>query len=334
MQALPDTVNVLAHHGARWLIVAYSDHDPGEAYLLDDKTMQMQPLLVYRQWIDPKTMAATRWVRYPARDGLTIPALLTVPTNAKGKPVPLVVDIHGGPNVEATSWGFDTEVQFMVSRGYAVLQPQFRGTRGFRLEARVVRVPSLGRRNAGRPRGRREVGRCEGHRRSRTRLFLRLELRRLRGAMGRRQERRSSIQCSVGLAAVTSIDYLFDNAQTDLSRLAERSTLLAYQIGDPKTDRARFKRVNPLDQADKVGVPILLGYGASDVRVPLVHGTDFRAALDKYHKPYEWADYPDEGHGFNKDENRYDLYGRVERFLAKHLGGEATSKPSPADLRQ
>jgi len=106
--------------------------------------------------------------------------------------------------------------------------------------------------------------------------------------------------------------------------------LFAYWIGDPKTERASFKRISPLDNADKVGVPVLLGYGASDVRVPLVHGTDFRAALDKYRKPYEWVVYPDEGHGFNKDENRYDLYGRVERFLAKHLGGIATSKAPDA----
>ena len=91
------------------------------------------------------------------------------------------------------------------------------------------------------------------------------------------------------------------------------------EIGDPKTERARFHRVNPLDNADKVGVPILLAYGASDRRVPLAHGTDFRAALDRAGKPYEWVVYADEGHGFNKDENLFDFYGRVDRFLAKYL---------------
>ena len=72
-----------------------------------------------------------RWVRYPARDGLQIPALLTVPASANGKPVPLIVDIHGGPHVEATTWGYSAEVQFFASLGYAVLQPQYRGTEGF-----------------------------------------------------------------------------------------------------------------------------------------------------------------------------------------------------------
>jgi dienelactone hydrolase len=93
------------------------------------------------------------------------------------------------------------------------------------------------------------------------------------------------IKCAVAFVGVSSIDCMFDNAQTDMSKLAQRSTLMVEYIGDPDTERARFKRVNPLDNADKVGVPILLAYGAEDVRVPLVHGTDFRMALDKYNKP-------------------------------------------------
>ena len=55
------------------------------------------------------------------------------------------------------------------------------------------------------------------------------------------------------------------------------------------------------------------------LRIPIVHGTDFRAALDKYHKEYEWVEYAAEGHGFNRDENRFDYYRRVDEFLAKYL---------------
>ena len=127
------------------------------------------------------------------------------------------------------------------------------------------------------------------------------------------------LKCSVGVIAVTSIDYLFDNAQTDAARLAERSTLMEVLIGDPKTERARFKRVSPLENADKVRVPILLAYGGSDSRVPIAHGTDFRAALEKHHKEFEWVQYNAEGHGFNRDEDVLDFYRRVERFLAKYL---------------
>ena len=77
--------------------------------------------------------------------------------------------------------------------------------------------------------------------------------------------------------------------------------------------------MNPLDNADRVGVPILLAYGLSDRRVPIQHGNDFRAALEKHGKTYEWVTYAGEGHGFNKTENVVDFYRRVEKFLARYL---------------
>ena len=323
--ALPDTVNVIqrSESGRRWIVVAYSDRDPGDAYLLDGKTMRMEKLFSYEPWIDPRAMAPTKWVRYKARDGLTIPALLTVPLDANGKPVPLVVDIHGGPVVPAEDWEYRADVQFFASRGYAVLQPQFRGTEGFgwKLESSGFRrwgdemqddledgVKWTQKQGIADPSRVCFFGGSYGGYAA------------LWGAI----KDAKLIKCAVSLAGVTSIDYMYDNAQTDMSYLAEYSTVLAWQIGDPKTDRARFRRVSPLDNADKVGVPILLAHGASDRRVPIVHSNDFRAALDKYHKPYEWVVYPDEGHGLSRDADRIDFYSRVERFLAKYLGGRGT----------
>jgi len=99
------------------------------------------------------------------------------------------------------------------------------------------------------------------------------------------------------------------------------------RIGDPNTERQRFKRVSPLDNADKVGVPILLAYGEEDRLVPLVHGTAFRRALDRHGKTYEWVAYPGEAHGFGRDKNMLDLYGRVERFLAKYLVADPQMEP-------
>jgi dipeptidyl aminopeptidase/acylaminoacyl peptidase len=77
-------------------------------------------------------------------------------------------------------------------------------------------------------------------------------------------------------------------------------------------------------------LPILLAYGGSDARVPIAHGTDFRAALDKFHKDYEWVQYAVEGHGFNRDEDLLDFYRRVERFLAKYLQEHRTAAKSAA----
>ncbi|MGA8033796.1 MAG: hypothetical protein WCB48_15520, partial [Casimicrobiaceae bacterium] len=112
--ALPNTVNAIYHASDKWLIVAFSDRDPGEVYLLDGKTMKLEKLFSYRPWIDPKAMAPMRWVRYKTRDGMTIPALLTVPLDANRKPLPLIVDIHGGPIVPAEDWGYRADVQFFA----------------------------------------------------------------------------------------------------------------------------------------------------------------------------------------------------------------------------
>ena len=327
--SLPDTVNTLQRRGDRWIVVSASDRDPGDAYVLDAKTMRLEKLLSFEPSIDPKAMAAQRWVRYAARDGLEIPALLTLPRDAAGKRMPLVVDIHGGPNVPATRWGYDPAVQFFASRGYAVLQPQFRGTLGFGWKLRSAGYRKWGDEMQDDLEDGVKWAVAQGIADPARVCFFGGSYGGYAAAWGAIKNAKT-IRCAVAAVAVTSIDYLFDNAQSDLARLADKSSLMVEQIGDPKTERARFRRVNPIDNADKVGVPILLAYGASDLRVPLVHGTDFRSALDRAHKEYEWVVYTGEGHGFSKDENVFDFFGRVERFLAQHLGGIATSKAPDA----
>src|SRR5437868_9881448 len=81
-----------------------------------------------RTWIKPEEKAPMRPVHYAARDRLSIPAYLTLPPTAEKKTLPMLVIIHGGPWIPGDEWGFDPEAQFFASRGYAVLQPNFRGT--------------------------------------------------------------------------------------------------------------------------------------------------------------------------------------------------------------
>lgn len=322
-KALPDTVNLIQLRGERAVVVAFSDRNPGEAFLLDTKSLRLDRLFTYAPWIDPAAMAPMRWVTYTARDGLAIPALLSAPADAP-RGAPLVVLIHGGPYVQADAWAYNPEVQFLVSRGYAVLQPQFRGTGGFgwHLESAGFRAWGAAMQDDLEDGVKWAV--AQGIADPERVCFYGASYGGYAAAWGAIHNAKT-IRCAVAYVGVTSIDYLFDNVQTDLARLADKSTLMVDQIGDPKTERARFKRVNPLDNADKVGVPILLAYGAADLRVPLVHGTDFRAALDREHKPYEWVVYAGEGHGFSKDENLVDFYGRVERFLGKYIGGVVTT---------
>ncbi|HSS28774.1 MAG TPA: alpha/beta fold hydrolase, partial [Usitatibacter sp.] len=129
-KALPDTVNWLTASldQARFLIYSWSDVKPMSFYLFDPKSGKLEWLADSRPWLDPKSLSPMTPVRYAARDGLEIPAYLTIPRGSAGKNLPMVVMVHGGPWVTGDAWGFNPEVQFLASRGYAVLQPNYRGT--------------------------------------------------------------------------------------------------------------------------------------------------------------------------------------------------------------
>jgi dipeptidyl aminopeptidase/acylaminoacyl peptidase len=90
-------------------------------------------------------------------------------------------------------------------------------------------------------------------------------------------------------------------------------------IGDPERDAAQFKATSPLANAAKIRAPVLMAYGAQDNRVPLVHGERMRDALQNNGTRVDWIVYADEGHGFQREANRFDFYGRVAKFLEAHL---------------
>lgn len=112
------------------ILVASSDTDPGMTYLYDKKTRELGELLPLREELLGREMGAMRPFTYPAGDGTSIPGYLTLPPGSAGKNLPTIVMPHGGPS-SRDEWGFDWLVQFFVARGYAVLQPNYRGSSGF-----------------------------------------------------------------------------------------------------------------------------------------------------------------------------------------------------------
>lgn len=322
-QVLPNTFNslqVAEENPHRAVVYAYSDLNPGTIYLLDTEKLSLEEVARTRPWIDPKKMAHRKPIRYIARDGLEIPAYLTLPTGATDTKPPLVVIVHGGPFVRGFYWGFDQEAQFFASRGYAVLEPEYRGTPGYGRKLLISGFKQWGLAM--------QDDITDGVEwlikqgivdKDRVCLFG--------GSYGGYATLWGLIKtpdlyrCGVASFAVTDIELMFDIAWSDMAR----STYgwLDYGardvIGDPDKDREKFRSVSPLYNAEKLKTPVLLAYGGSDERVPQKHGNDFRAALDKYGKTYEWVLYPDAGHGFSKDEDRYDFYRRVDAFLKKYL---------------
>jgi dipeptidyl aminopeptidase/acylaminoacyl peptidase len=112
------------------LLIASSDTDPGEVYLFDRDSYELSPLFPLRSQLAGRTMGEMKPVTFPAADGTQIPGYLTLPPGSDGKNLPAIVMPHGGPGAR-DEWGFDWLVQYLVARGYAVLQPNFRGSSGY-----------------------------------------------------------------------------------------------------------------------------------------------------------------------------------------------------------
>ncbi len=116
--------------GSKLLVFAGSDTAPGTYYRLDRKTKEMSPLVSVRPTLNGKTLSPVTSVRYTARDGASIPAYITMPAGSSGKNMSAVVLPHGGPSAR-DEWGFDWLAQFLAARGYAVIQPNYRGSAGY-----------------------------------------------------------------------------------------------------------------------------------------------------------------------------------------------------------
>jgi dipeptidyl aminopeptidase/acylaminoacyl peptidase len=260
-------------------------------------------------------MAERDFVRLPARDGLSIPMHVTKPAG-KG-PWPTVVLVHGGPWVRGGSWQWTGESQFLASRGYLVLEPEFRGSRGYGQKHEHAGYKQWGLK-------------MQDDVTDATRWAIDKKLADpqrvcLAGAsyggyatlIGLIREP-ALYRCGVAWIAVTDINLMYDISWSDTSEEFKRYGM-PVRVGDQVKDAAQLEETSPVKQAHRLKQPLLLAFGAADRRVPLDHGTRFRDAVSKTNTQVEWVVYNNEGHGFSKPENRFDFYERMERFLATHL---------------
>src|SRR5262249_47013488 len=117
---------------------------------------------------------------------------------------------------------------------------------------------------------------------------------------------------------VTDIELMYTSAWSDATD-QQKQFGMPVLIGDRKQDAEQLRNTSPLQMASKITQPLLMAYGGEDHRVPIEHGRKFYNALLKTNPNVEWVLYPDEGHGWLLEKNRFDFYGRVERFLTRHL---------------
>lgn len=326
---LPGTVNLLTvprKPGALNLLVrSFSDTQPNVYYVYNRETHKLARVGNAHENIEPPRMGHQQLVSYKARDGLTIPALLTLPPGTD-KPAgqPMVVLVHGGPWTRGSNWGWDPEAQFLASRGYVVLQPEFRGSTGFGVRHFRAGLKEWG--------GKMQDDLADGARWAIAqgyadggRVCIAGEAYGGYAALMGLVRDGDLYRCGVARAAVTNLDLLVDGGwgYRDVLPDEYRQYGLKQLVGDPDKDAALLQAASPLAQAARIRRPVLLAYGERDRQVPIVHGNRLRSALREHNPDVEWIEYDAEDHDWSLPANRADFWTKVERFLDRNIGAGA-----------
>jgi dienelactone hydrolase len=306
----------------RVLVTSHSDRQPALYFLYDRSSDTLLPFGAARAKVNPRQMADTDFVRIKARDGHDLPLYVTKP-HGKG-PWPTVVLVHGGPWVRGWHWQWDGESQFLASRGYLVIKPEFRGSAGYGGALEKSGYKQWGLKMQDDIADATAWGAQQGLEDPKRTCIMGGSYGGYATLMG--LVRYSDLyRCGVAFAAVTDINLMYDVAWSDFSSQYKTFGMPAL-IGDQVADAEQLKATSPIVQASRITRPLLLAHGGVDRRVPIVHATKLMQALEANHAPVKWIEYKDEAHGWYKPETRIGFYEEVQKFLDANIGPAATDK--------
>jgi acetyl esterase/lipase len=303
----------------RFVVHSQSDRMPGEYFVFDTVAKQLVPIATRLPELPEASQGARTFHRVAARDGLSLPVVVTHPLGVDAKtPRPLVVLVHGGPQVRGGSRAWSAEPQFLAARGYRVLEVEYRGSTGFGEKHMRAGFRQWGqamqddladavawavREGMGEPGRACIVGGSYGGYAALMGVVRHPEL----------------YRCAASVNGVTDTARIFDRDWTDINEQARRHTLTE-TLGDPAADKAMLERYSPLNRVADIRAPLLVTWGEKDVRVDPAHSKRFVAAARAAGLTVESHEYRGEGHGFYLVENQVDHAERLARFLDKHLG--------------
>jgi len=317
---------------AKWLVAYTRDDGPTAYYLYDRERKEGEFLFTDRPELEEYTLARMHPVEIRAPDGLVLVSYLSLPPwvdegGKPARPIPMVLFVHGGPWWR-DYWGFNPWHQWLANRGYAVLSVNFRGSTGFGKSF----INAANREWAGKMHDDLidavEWAFREG-------IAERDKVAIMGGSYGGYATlvgltfTPEAFRCGVDIVGPSSLVTLLENIPP---YWVPMRPLLSVRVGDPRDpkDREFLWDRSPLKYADRIVRPLLIGQGANDPRVKKQESDQIVQALKGKGVPVIYALYPDEGHGFLRQENRLSFAAVAELFLAKFLGGR--TEPIGGDL--
>lgn len=306
----------------RVLVQSSSDVDPGRWYVLDVPARTLKEVAQSLPRLGSEKMRPMQTLRYAARDGLSIPAYLTLP-DSQG-PHPLIVLIHGGPAAR-DRWAWDAEVQLLAQHGYAVLQPQFRGSTGF---GAAFERAGLGQWGLAMQddvtdgvRHLVEQGVADARR-----VCIYGASYGGYAALWGLVKTPELYRCGISFAGVSDLDE-FLSGRSDINRNPALRESFMFRLNAGDSRKPDFAAVSPLKQVARIKAPVLVVWGEQDRRVPPEQSERMVAALKANDKTYQWRSYRREGHGLVYVGNLREHYRELLDFLEQHNGVPTAQVP-------
>lgn len=317
--AFPNEMVTFGSHtddGNQIIVSVYSDRNPGDLYLYDRNSGKARFLMQGRAWLDKEKMATVRPFSFTSRDGMQVHGYLTLPNGSEEKNLPLIVNPHGGPIGPRDNWGFNPETQLFASRGYAVLQVNFRGSggygKGFMDAGHMQWGQGIQNDIIDATRWAIEQGHADPER-----ICI------YGGSFGGYSALMAPIRepdmfkCTFGYVGVYDVDMMFNRG--DIPR---RESGLRYLRRTHGTDSQVWAQNSPAKRAAEVRIPVYLAAGARDERTP-PEQTELmnRALIAAGNPPEGMIIQSGEMHGFYDVDNRVKLYTEMLDFFDRHIGG-------------